>query len=430
MINEIFETLAETNSRNEKIEILKQHADNDTLKRVIYLACHPLTQFYIRKIPNYVSGGASMDLETAIEALDDLSSRRVTGNAAIDHLQNILSSVSQSDAEVIKRIIRKDLKCGVSTATVNAIWPKFIVGYPCMLASGFDQKLADKMEFPALSQLKLDGMRFNAIVRNGACEFRSRSGREIHINDEEFAQLFVTMANGNDLVFDGELLVTDTSGEILDRKTGNGILNKAVKGTQSTDEGKRVCTKLWDLIPYLAFTQGKDLTPYYQRLENLISLKSMSQRIMIVESKHVGSIEEAREHFEEVLATGQEGTILKSMSHPWESKRSVHQIKFKGELECDLKVVQWVEGQGKYQGRMGAVIAESSDGVVRVSIGSGFTDAQRYEYTPEIIVDKIISVKYNERITDVTNEKHSLFLPVFIELRLDKNEADSSKDIK
>jgi hypothetical protein len=430
MINEIFETLAETNSRNEKIEILKQHADNDTLKRVIYLACHPLTQFYIRKIPNYVSGDASMDLETAIEALDDLSSRRITGNAAIDHLQNILSSVSQSDAEVIKRIIRKDLKCGVSTATVNAIWPKFIVGYPCMLASGFDQKLADKMEFPALSQLKLDGMRFNAIVRNGACEFRSRSGREININDEEFAQLFVTMANGADLVFDGELLVTDTSGEILDRKTGNGILNKAVKGTQSTDEGKRVCTKLWDLIPYSAFTQGKDLTPYYQRLENLISLKSMSKRIMIVDSKQVESIEKAREHFEEVLATGQEGTILKSMNHPWESKRSAHQIKFKGELECDLKVVEWVEGQGKYQGRMGAVVAESSDGVVRVSIGSGFTDAQRDEYTPEIIVDKIISVKYNERITDVTNEKHSLFLPVFIELRLDKNEADSSKDIK
>jgi DNA ligase-1 len=115
------------------------------------------------------------------------------------------------------------------------------------------------------------------------------------------------------------------------------------------------------------------------------------------------------------------------MNGNWEDKRSKTQIKYKGELECDLKIVGIQEGQGKYAGMLGAILCESSDGLIKVSVGSGFTDDQRKRR--DVIVGKVAAVKYNARIVNRDGE-HSLFLPVLIEIRDDKTEADHSKDVK
>ena len=435
MINAIFEQLAADSSRNAKIAILQRNSDNELLKRVIFLALDPFTQFYIRKIPSYqpvTNGNKSITLKEALPFLDLLSSRQKTGNEAIAHLQNLLMSVSADDAKVIERIISKDLKCGVSEGTVNAVWKNFIREYPCMLASAYEQKLIDKVKFPAFVQLKLDGMRFNAIVRNGTVEFRSRNGKEIQIADPTFALPFIAMAGGAEVVFDGELLCRDAGGKVMDRKTGNGILNKAVKGTQSLAEGQLVCAQLWDVIPFDTFNKGKGDLPYSQRFADLIRLHSLAKdhRVSIVETETVHNIDQARELFEQYLADGQEGIILKTKDMIWENKRSKHQIKFKGELECDLKVVDWVEGTGKNVGRMGALVLESRDGVVKVGLGTGFSDADRDSITRDNSIGRVVAVKYNARISDKRTGVDSLFLPVFIEFRDDKDVADSSKDIK
>jgi len=78
---------------------------------------------------------------------------------------------------------------------------------------------------------------------------------------------------------------------------------------------------------------------------------------------------------------------------------------------------------------LGAIVCESADGVIKVNVGSGFTDAQRKSYWAENIVDKIVAIKYNSRIKNKLGDE-SLFLPVFIELRDDKDVADTNKDIK
>ena len=431
MINDIFEKLASDSGRNFKIDVLKQHKDNELLKQVIFLALDPFTQFYIRKIPAYKSNPNGTTLENALNRLYPIRARMVTGNAAIDTLAGILTDLSPEDAKVVERIIQKDLKCGASEGTVNAVWPNFIHEYPCMLASAYDQKLIDKVKFPALAQLKLDGMRFNAIVRDDAVEFRSRNGKDIQIADPTFALPFIEMAAGQNVVFDGELLAKGQDGEILDRKTGNGIINKAVKGTQSKAEGEMVCAILWDMIPFSAFEAGVDKTKYEQRFRMLASAvhHCSSDRVDLVQTKTVNNIDEAREIFEEYLASGQEGIILKTNDMIWENKRSKHQIKFKGELECDLKVVDWIEGTGKNVGRLGALVLESSDGLVKVGLGTGFSDDDRNRITRNSI-GRIVAVKYNARITDKKSNVDSLFLPVFIEFRDDKDVADASKDIK
>ena len=71
----------------------------------------------------------------------------------------------------------------------------------------------------------------------------------------------------------------------------------------------------------------------------------------------------------------------------------------------------------------------SADGIVNVKVGSGFNDEHRKTLTKKDLVGKIVAVKYNARIKNKLGAE-SLFLPIFLEVREDKTEADTSKNIK
>lgn len=428
MIYDILEELASDNSRLFKQALLEKHKDNEVLKEVFRLAYDPFTQFYIRKIPAYTRNTGKMDgqltLQLAMPQLGMLSTRQVTGNAGIDFLADLLSRLEPKDAQVLERIIGKDLKVGCSASTANKVWSYLIAEYPCMLCSQFDQKIVDKLKFPAMVQLKMDGMRFNAIVKDGAVAFRSRNGKEINLLGN-LEQEFIEMSRGQNVVFDGELVVSD-KGLLLDRQTGNGILNKAVKGTISDLEAHKVHATVWDIIPYEHFIAGKGTVDYGVRFA-ILQTMSLPRKVHLVEHRMVNNFDEAQVIFEKYLAEGQEGIILKDLRGKWEDKRSKGQIKMKGELECDLKIVGIQEGTGKYVGKVGAYLCESADGVIKVDVGSGFKDDQRG--IDNSVIGKIVAVKYNVRIKNKQGEE-SLFLPIFLEIREDKTKADSSKDIK
>jgi ATP dependent DNA ligase domain/DNA ligase OB-like domain len=437
----ILEELRATSSRNEKEAILKKNINDDELKETFRLALDPMTQFYQRKIPEYKPKTKStLHLTDAFVALGDLSSRKVTGNAAIEYLRNLLESINSSDARVIECIIQKDPDCGVQASTVNKVWKDLIHEYPCMLASGYDEKLIDKVQFPALVQLKMDGMRFNAIVdaNNKSVEYRSRNGKEVAVNNDLIDAAFLQMAKNigmANVVFDGELIVVDEKGKLLDRKTGNGILNKAVKGTISDDERAQVRATIWDVIPLLYFRQGKCDVDYETRLGTVVVAidnlgGNLKHLVSVVETTIADSLYKAQKIFETYHAAGQEGIILKTRDGIWEDKRAKHQIKFKGELECDLLCVDWEEGTGKNKGKLGALVLQSSDGKINVSVGTGLTDEMRSTLTPKKVKGKIVTVKYNARISSKNKGEDSLFLPVFLEIREDKTTADSSKKIK
>jgi len=425
-IIDILDNLAANPSRNYKIDLLQDHAGNTLLRELVRLALDPFTQFYIRKIPKYEANGDNT-LSHAMDQLFELSSRLKTGNAGIEHLTQILTSLSPKNAMVIERIIAKDLKCGVSIATANTIWPGLIKEYPVMLCSGYEDKLIEKIKWPAMVQLKMDGMRFNAIVRDNVVEFKTRNGKEIHLHGN-LEQEFIQLANGIDCVFDGELVVSYFDG-IMDRQTGNGILNKAIKGTISDTEAALVRAIVWDVIPYMYFIDGYCPTPYKDRFARFKWGIDFPEKIQLVQSTIAENIEEARIKFEEYYNAGQEGIILKDMDSPWEDKRAKHQIKFKGELECDLKVVGYEEGTGKYVGKLGALVCESDDGIIKVKVGSGFNDQNRESIKKQDVIGKVVAVKYNARIRS-KSEDESLFLPIFLEIREDKTQADSSGSIK
>jgi len=436
----VLDKLAADNSRLAKEAILRQELQNADFWESVRLALDPFINFYIKKIPAYTrSKRATLSLSEALQSLGRLSRREVTGNAGIEHLVHILENVSETNCLVIERIIAKDLKCGVSEATINKIRPGFIPTYPVMLASAYDQRLIDRFDWPGICQLKLDGMRFNAIVRGENVEFRSRNGKEISIPNDIFSRAFVALAKeyGADYVFDGELLVVDAAGKPLDRKTGNGILNKAVKGTVSKSEAAQIRATVWDAIPVENFVEGIYSVAYESRFTRLVgahkqfseSSRQLSHLISPVLTEYVKNDYEARRMFERFLAEGQEGTILKDRNAIWEDKRSKGSIKFKGELEADMRIIGWELGTGKNSNRLGALVVSSEDGRIVVNVGTGFTDLDLSTIKPDV-VGKIASIKYNARIQDKKGNTESLFLPVFVEIREDKDMADTSLVMK
>ena len=432
MIYNIIQELNYDRSRLHKEAVLRREADNHLLKRVFEYALDPFRNFFIRKIPKYkpAVNVTAAHLGWALDELDRLSSRELTGNAGIDHLKMILESLDVDDAKVVELIIAKDMKCGVSEATVNKIWPGLVKVYPCMLASGFDRKLFDKMKFPVIVQQKLDGLRFNAIVKDGLVEYRSRSGREIFLHGE-LEQEFLKLADGKNVVFDGELIFMDPDWyQYLDRKTSNGLGTKAIKGTISMKEASYACVELWDAIPLDNFNNGFYGVPYAERFDDLtnsiLELKQTPTRIRVAQTGFAFSYEEIQELYAAHRALGHEGVIVKDQNLTWESKRVEKQVKIKSEQTAELRVVGIQPGTGKYAGMLGALICESEDGIVKVDVGSGFKDEER-KLTDW--VGKIVSVKYNERITNKAGDQ-SLFLPIFEEVRIDKTRADSSSEIK
>jgi hypothetical protein len=443
----ILESIGSDTKRSHKLALIEQHKDNALFLKVVKMALNPYFNFYIRKIPDYdPKGGQTLDW--ALVELERLAERTVTGNAGIEHLRNILSSVSLDDAIVVSRIIGKDLRCGMADGTVNAVIKNYIPEYPCLLARPYDDKNIKNITYPAYSQLKADGLRANVIVKNGKVTLCGRSGRAIDLLGElDRDMLLLSEQYHTDMFYDGEFVVVDFSENIIDRKTGNGIINKAIKGTISQEEAALVRFQVWDAFPLSEFYAGKSKEDYKTRFEKLICagtlIRSDSKftshvltygplRFRPIPFKIVNSLEEAVTHFNELLAAGEEGTILKNFCGHWEDTRSKHLVKMKAEKSCDLEIIGYNPGEGKFVGMVGSLICASSDRLVEVSI-SGFSDELRQWITDNFdnLKGTIVEILYNERISSKgRGTSDSLFLPRFSSFRTDKLIADSTKEIK
>ena len=424
----IIQGLESTSSRNEKIAILKKNVGNKTLAKFFSLALDPMITFGIKKIPTYdQTYKNTFTIDWAMDELQKLINRELTGNAGIDHLTNILSSLKSEDANLIERIIEKDPKCGVASATVNAVWENLIFEFPVMKASPHDEKTIQNISFPAYSQVKLDGARCCIVIVDGTVTLYSANGRDfVHHNQFDYLGK-ITKSN---IVLDGELLVIDEFGKFLDRKKGNGIVNRSVRGTISVDQAKSLHFVVFDMIDYDDWRIGLSKVPYSKRFERLMKIQNkFRNNISLVGTEVVSSERQAMNHFKKLYALGEEGTILKDANSIWENKRSKYQLKYKGILTCDLVVVDVEEGTGRNKGKLGALVCESNDGLLQVNVGTGFSDADRAEKF-DFWRGKIVEVQYNERIlAKEKDSKYSLFLPRFVQVRIDKNNADSLENI-
>ena len=294
------------------------------------------------------------------------------------------------------------------------------VKIPVMLVS--PNKEIGRIQFPCFAQTKMDGMRGVIVKRDGRVVVFSRNGNTMTKLDKHFEAMLSSVDN---IVIDGELTVVDSDGKLLDRKTGNGILNKTVVETVSDEEVTRVRFTAWDLIDVCDFDKGVDRRTGVERLARLRAIPA-NPLFEVVQTFEIANLEEAQELFKEQLAKGEEGIILKNNDHPWEDKRSKQCVKMKEVIEMDLKITGFAEGTGKASGMTGAIQVENKDGSIKTSVGTGLDDATRKDIwtRQEELIGTIITVKCNGVISRKGADSKSLFLPVFVELRLDKTESD------
>lgn len=111
--------------------------------------------------------------------------------------------------------------------------------------------------------------------------------------------------------------------------------------------------------------------------------------------------EYARRLRDAAIAGGAEGIIIYA--------RGGKCYKYKRVLTHDVVVIGWQEGTGKYKGIMGALLTPMG------KVGTGFTDAQRREFTRERMFGKCIEVSCMEITTD-NMMRHARF----VRLREDK----------
>ena len=201
------------------------------------------------------------------------------------------------------------------------------------------------------------------------------------------------------------------------------------RSTIAPEEAAKVVAVVWDFIPYPDFVNGVCKITYENRYNALWeSLRSYNQdKISLIKTWVVASYDEAQVIFKQLLSEGEEGIILKDKDSIWEDKRSKGQVKFKAVLDADVLCIGVEAGTGKYAGMIGSLICETSDGIIKVSVGSGLTDEDRKKPVEEYI-GKIIAINYNARITNKTGEQ-SLFLPIYLETREDKTVANSSDEL-
>ena len=422
MALQILHQLESASGRLEKEAILKAHATDPVFKEVCRLTLDPLTNFYIKKLPAPDAADVFQPVSLS-SALNDikkkLATRELRGLRAQNRVAWLLANMTPDDQEVLRRVLGRNLKCGVSEATVEKIWPDLKLSYPCMLVSPLDAKT--KLTFPMIAQTKMDGMRFNAIVENGKVSYHTRAGKELDLFGVLDADVMNLTAE-TEYVLDGELLMAGADGSLMDRKTGNGLLTKFQKGTGTADLAKQIRAVVWDIIPLFAFRKGRCSVGYRER--HLMLTTEKVKHITVAPITIVNSLEEAQVLYQQKLAEGEEGLVLKDPKGPWEDKRVKHQVKMKAELEADLRVVGVTPGTGKFEGKIGSLMVESGDREVQCSVGTGLTDEER-SWDPSEFMGKIVAVKYNAVITDKKSGERSLFLPVFVEIREDKTVADA-----
>lgn len=417
----ILNELSSTSSRLEKEKILKREIDNELLKRIFYACYSPDLTYWIQKTPPIIYNPHVMTLSVALDrVLNRIATREVTGNAAIELYQALLSSLPADDAEVLRRIVIRDLRCGVNTPTINKIWAGLIPTYELMLAETDPKRLV----FPCYVQNKFDGLRcLITRTQNDEIILRTRNGNQITSLSVMEPYLKEVIHPGE--TWDGEL-VCYADGKPLSRKISNGILNKAIRGTIRPTEAELVVYNCWDSI------DQTQTIPYRYRLEKLNSrfVGGTNAKVYPVKTDIARSIEDIEIMFAKALEEGEEGVIAKNIGSLWQPKRTYDLVKYKAEITCDLIVVGWEEGNGKNAGRTGALVCETSDGKVRVNVGTGFSDAQRIEFQRNKPIDRIVELRYNSRISKRGGGIDSLYLPRFVKIRYDKNEANSSEDIK
>jgi len=124
--------------------------------------------------------------------------------------------------------------------------------------------------------------------------------------------------------------------------------------------------------------------------------ESHAKQIQVVKYKPIGSRSCIQKRFKEVVAKGGEGLILRNLNSYYEIGVSNNILKYKPVSDSEAVIIGYKEGNGKFQGLLGAFLVEDYDKPdIKYSV-SGVTLDIRKNYLTTHPKGTIISVHYNE----------------------------------
>ncbi len=475
MILEIINEIASIGSTKEKEAIIRRHKDNELLKRVFKLTYDGKFQYYIKKWPGPGERSQSFGILELNDALDffefKLATREITGNAAITELASYIADLSESDSEVLKKVLLRDLRCGASRSIANKVWKGLIPEQPQMLASSYDEKGIEKnIKFPAFAQLKADGARAFAEVRGDTPDdviILSRAGNE-YLGLDKLKQQLIDMTkearerHPGGVMIDGELVyhaVVAPSGPLDDmfgdlpelskaqefkeesRTMSNGLATKSLKGTISAKEADGMKFQVWDYVPLdVVYSEGKEPGFAYDvRFRALELMVQGFSQMILIENHIVHNLEEAKVIYRKYIDQGLEGIILKNIGAFWENTRSKNLYKFKEVITIDLRIVG-IYPHSKHPGKAGGFYLESECGLIKTKSGSGLKDkagpdsheldrTRIWENQNDYIGGILESECNGWLAAEGRTEYVKLFLPIAVRMRRDKDVANTFADI-
>jgi len=386
------------------------------------MALDPLVTFGVKRVPEKeVESSGNFEWKDFKELTNKLIKRELTGHAARDAiLLSMEASTKQEWNGFYRRILIKDLRCGVSEKTVNKVakdFPKYAIPiFSCPLAhdsANHEKKMIGKKQI----EIKLDGVRVLTIIRKNKVEMFSRNGKQFH-NFGHIIKEIENVVKDNptpyDLVLDGEIM----SGNFQD-------LMKQVH-RKDGKQTKDAVLHLFDLCPLTNFQEGKWETTQEKRsilikewvLQHSINLK----HVRTLEWENVDldtSVGQNRfiELNKSAVEGGYEGVMIKDPQAIYECKRTHSWLKAKPFIEVTLKVISVEEGTGRNAGRLGAILVEGKDDGYEYSLscGSGFSDIQRQEYWSERedLIGQLVEIRADAKTRSKDAETYSLRFPRF-----------------
>lgn len=398
----------------EAIILFQAEQGNDELFQGFRLALDPMITFGLKQIPEKKDAdGPGLDWDSFVFIIDGFINRSVTGNAARDTVVELMNraTVRQWNGWY-RRILIKDLRCGVSEKTINKVvekkWPDYAVPvFSCQLAHD-SANHESKVTGQKLIEVKLDGVRVITIVYpDGRVDQFSRNGKEL-VNFPHIAeQIAAAFTDGEEpMVLDGEIM--SSSFQDLMRQVHRK------ENVQAND----AMLNLFDILPLANFEQGHWNRKQAHRSEMVQNWVTKRQHLMpnvtVLSNELVDlDTEQGQARFKEINAQavdgGYEGIMIKDPDAGYECKRSVAWLKLKPFIEVSLTVVAVEEGTGKNIGKLGALVCEGVDDQKKivVNVGSGFTDEHRDDYW--INKNKLLGMVTEVRADAITQNQDSTY---------------------
>lgn len=427
-IKVILDELNESNSSTYKVQVLEKYKNNEQLARVLKMTYDKVEYTYgltlqrvmLHEMQKPFKNHDTIDLSAALDILEkQICSRKITGNAAIELVHSVISSLNDDDSYILQRIIDRNIKCNIGRTQINKVFANLITKPVYMRCGVFNDKTKKKIVYPATLQMKCDGTYREFTVQNGEVQSRSRSGESY-----DYPALFDALRCCPDGVYFGELTVRG----VTDRSIGNGMINS--KDVPYDD----LVFDAWDYVTIEEYKNAvkkeKNKIPYIERfntLKEIFSKNIENSNIRIVETHVVNDVVSALQQTSKWMNAGFEGAVLKNNSSVFKNGTNNEQLKMKIKIDAEMRIVGYQDGSigTKREGKVGSIIFENDEKTIKGRT-SGFNDKLLDEISNnrEKYIGKIICVEFNDLTKAESHDYYSLSHPRFIEFRDDKDSTD------